>query len=119
MSSSAAGLSRVVYRSRAVAPLSPGDLQRLIAAAQARNRREAVTGVVLYDNDCFFQWLEGPAPSVARIMGSIRQDPRHADIEVLNDQSSQDRFFGDWSMKLAARKAGHGARTCWSHRRKW
>jgi hypothetical protein len=43
-----ASLSTLVYRSRAVAPLSRQDLQGLMQAAQARNRREAITGVMLY-----------------------------------------------------------------------
>jgi hypothetical protein len=99
-------MSAVVYRSRAVAPLSGQDLQGLMQAAQARNRREAITGVMLYDESHFFQWLEGPVDGIGRIMRSIRSDPRHTQIEVLNDSPAQERSFGDWDMKLATRSAG-------------
>jgi methanogenic corrinoid protein MtbC1 len=71
--------------------------------AQARNSREAITGVMLYDDRRFFQWLEGPNDSVGRVMHSIRNDPRHTEIEVLDDKAARERTFADWSMKLATR----------------
>lgn len=95
-------LSRLVYRSRAVHPMSSLELYKLALAAQSRNRAESVSGLVLYDEGRFFQWLEGPADSLGRIIHSIRNDPRHTDIEVIDDQSVPTRVFTDWSMKLAA-----------------
>ncbi len=103
---SSAPLSTVVYRSRATTPQSGQDLQGLMQAAQARNRREAITGVLLYDESHFFQWLEGPADGVGRVMRSIRGDPRHTDIQVLTDAPASMRSFGDWDMKLATRDLG-------------
>jgi methanogenic corrinoid protein MtbC1 len=94
-------ISAVVYRSRAVRSLAPPDLHALTEVAQSRNAREAVTGLMLYDGGSFFQWLEGPAEGVGRVMNSIRRDPRHTDIEVLNDAPVPSRRFSDWSMKLA------------------
>ncbi len=96
-------LSRVVYRSRAVRSLEMPELQTLVDGAQSRNRREAITGLMLYDDNRFFQWLEGPPAGVARIMHSIQRDPRHTELEILADQTASDRSFGDWSMKLAGR----------------
>lgn len=100
--SAARGLSTIVYSSRAVAPLSDSDLQNLMQTAQARNQREGVTGVVVYDDNRFFQWLEGPAAGVDRIMNSIRGDRRHTDIQVIARRASAARRFDGWDMKLAA-----------------
>lgn len=97
-----AALSTVVYRSRAVAPLRSHDLQRLLKTAQSRNQREAITGVVLYDDSHFFQWLEGPADGVARVMDSILGDSRHTDLEILTRRTAATRRFKGWDMKLAA-----------------
>ena len=94
-------LSTMVYRSRAVRPLSALDLYRLSQAAQTRNRALSITGLVLYDDSHFFQWLEGPRDSLARVMRSILNDVRHTDIQILHDQPIADRCFGDWSMRLA------------------
>jgi len=99
-------LSTVVYRSRAVVDMPPPALSDLTKASQARNGREALTGVLLYDSGSFFQWLEGPSDGLERVMTSIHQDNRHSNVEVLNNQTVEARAFGAWSMKLAAR-GGH------------
>ena len=96
-----AGLAKLVYRSKAVRQLTAPELHELTAAAQARNQREAITGLMLYDNERFFQWLEGPADGVGRVMDSIRVDPRHTEVEVLESKPARARTFADWSMKLA------------------
>lgn len=95
-------LSKLVYRSRAVHPISSLDLYKLALAAQSRNRTESITGLMLYDKDNFFQWLEGPAEGIERLMRSIRNDPRHTDIEILESRPADGRLFADWSMRLAA-----------------
>ena len=96
-----AALARVVYRSNAVRALTPAELHDLTRVAQARNAREAVTGLMLYDNRHFFQWLEGPARGVDSVMDSIVLDHRHTDVEILDNSVAESRMFGDWSMKLA------------------
>jgi len=98
---SGAPLARVVYRSRAVRSVSPPELHELTAFSQARNSRESITGLMLYDDSNFFQWLEGPPQGVDRVMRSIRNDKRHTDIDILSQRSAASRTFGDWSMKLA------------------
>jgi len=78
------------------------DLFELTEASQLRNGREGITGLMLYDNNQFFQWLEGPLDRVDRLMDSIRADRRHTSVEVLNKQDADMRTFAEWSMKLAA-----------------
>ena len=94
-------LKALVYRSRAVRSLSPAELHELTSFSQSRNSRESITGLMLYDNDHFFQWLEGPPANVNRVMNSISHDARHTDVQVLNAQSLPSRRFGGWNMKLA------------------
>jgi methanogenic corrinoid protein MtbC1 len=101
-----APLATVVYRSMAVRPLSAAELKQLIGAAQARNRAEAVTGLMLYDEAAIYQWLEGPVQGLQRIMQSIRNDPRHGGIEVLDRGLAPARIFSGWDMKLVTRSAG-------------
>jgi methanogenic corrinoid protein MtbC1 len=96
-------LSSVVYRSRAIADLGAKALEAMAQSAQQRNRREAVTGLIVYDFPCFYQWLEGPEDSIERIMHSIRRDPRHTDLEILSAKPIEKRVFGGWDMKLATR----------------
>ena len=101
-------LSTLTYRSRAVAPMSELELHRLLRAAQIRNRAEGITGLVIYDSGRFFQWLEGPAEGLARVWDSVSRDPRHTGIEILGNQPTAERFFGDWDLKLSNRGAPAG-----------
>ena len=99
----ASRLSSLVYRSRCVEPWSPEDLDRMVDASRVRNRAGSVTGLLICEGNQFFQWLEGPTDSLARLWRSIRQDRRHTDIEVLGDAPTPVRFFGDWDMRLATK----------------
>jgi hypothetical protein len=94
-------LCSVVYRSRAVTPLSDYELYELVQTAQIRNATEQITGLMLYDQGRFYQWLEGPAESVARLMRAIAVDRRHTDVEILVDKPVPARQFGEWRMRLA------------------
>lgn len=105
-------LCNLVYRSRAVNDLSAGQLRQLTLSSEERNRRESITGIVVYDDSRFFQWLEGPRDSLGRVMHSIRNDPRHTDIEILSERTSSQRAFGAWNMKLAAPST---ERAPWGH----
>ncbi len=93
----------VVYRSRAVVPPSDYELYRLVQAAQMRNAKESITGLLLYDDGRFYQWLEGPGDSLARVMRSISGDERHQDLEILVEKPIQKRQFAGWQMRLATR----------------
>jgi len=99
-------ISMMAYRSRAVAAPTEGDLDSILCKAQQRNRAEGLTGLLIYDQGCYFQWLEGPAQALARVWESIRRDSRHRDIHVLRQESMPKRFFGAWDMRLARRARG-------------
>ena len=94
-------MAKIVYRSRASKALSPKDIHDLTRTAQSRNEREAITGVMVHDYGHFYQWIEGPADNLGRVMHSIRQDERHTDIEILGNETVETRAFDGWSMKLA------------------
>lgn len=97
-------LSTLVYQSRALRPLSELELQRLVHQAQRRNRAESLTGLLIYDEGRFIQWLEGPSDSLRRVWQSIRDDTRHTDIRLLSDTPAPVRVFGDHEMQLATHR---------------
>jgi hypothetical protein len=99
-------IAMMAYRSRAVVAPKEQELDLLLRNAQARNRTERLSGLLIYDQGHYFQWLEGPAEALARVWASISRDPRHTDIQVLRQQGLPKRFFGAWDMRLARRKRG-------------
>ena len=97
-------LSTLVYQSRPVKLFTEAQLQELLVHARAKNHANSITGLLVYDHGCFFQWLEGPPAAVAEIWAAIRRDPRHGDIEVLGEKQIAKRLFSEWDMRLAWRK---------------
>jgi len=93
-------LMTLTYRSRPTVPMSSDTLSELQRAASGRNHAEGVTGMVLYDEHRFFQWLEGPPASIARVWSSISRDPRHTDIEAISVHAAPARLFSQWDMRL-------------------
>src|SRR5471030_38236 len=91
-------LNAIVYVSSAVQPVHRDDLDALLARARVRNLAEQVTGLLLYCEGSFIQYLEGPPAALLRIYASINKDPlHHGIIELLNDPVATREFDG-WSM---------------------
>jgi hypothetical protein len=96
-------LTSLTYQSRAAAPMSVAALRELERASKARNGSVGITGLAVYDDGRFFQWLEGPAEQLAPVWAAINRDPRHTDIKDVAIRSSSGRMFGDWNMALTIR----------------
>jgi methanogenic corrinoid protein MtbC1 len=96
----------VAYRSRAIKPPSDLELDRLLRSAQERNNALGVTGLLVYDQGFFYQWLEGPRLAIMNLWQSIRTDPRHQDVKILREGMVARRFFKGWNMRLARRTRG-------------
>ena len=99
-------LHALVYVSQAAHALSLTEIDHLLGRAQARNRDRGVTGVLLYSDRHFMQYLEGPLASMAEIYGIIRADRQHHGlIELLRD-TVRTREFPDWAMAFRSTGAG-------------
>ena len=90
----------VLYASRLVAPLGHDGLVDLLETSQRRNGDNVLTGFLHIENEIVLQYLEGPADNVARVMDSIRTDPRHTEFTVLAEDVTDQRFFDGWQMAL-------------------
>ncbi|WP_199405188.1 MULTISPECIES: BLUF domain-containing protein [Corallincola] len=88
----------LVYRSVSDLVWSPEALAELLALSRQANKQKGVTGLLLYRQGCFFQILEGERDAVEQVFAAISTDPRHYDIELLNQGVVPARSFPDWSM---------------------
>ena len=97
---SAPTLYTFVYCSRAADSVDDAEVNRLIESAQRYNLTCGITGVLVFGSGIFFQWIEGPATAVRKLMASLHGDPRHYDIVSL-DQSEEkrERLYPDWQME--------------------
>ena len=91
-------LYAIVYVSTAARVLTLGELRHLQERAQVRNGREQVTGILLFSEGTFMQYLEGPAAGLARVYEFIKADPHHYGIVDLVREPIARREFSDWAM---------------------
>ena len=93
-----ADLYALVYVSTATHLLGVGEIDRLLEAAQMRNSRAGLTGVLLYDAGSFMQYVEGPADAMASVYAKIKTSPLHGGIVELLREPIVRREFPLWSM---------------------
>lgn len=91
-------LYAIVYVSTAAREASLNELMHLLDAARRRNEDEGITGLLLYADQRFMQYLEGPASGLSRVYDIIRSHPLHYGLIDLVRQPIAQRQFADWSM---------------------
>jgi len=91
-------LFAIVYVSMAARQLSLHELKHLQHRAQQRNVQHDVTGVLLYSEGAFMQYLEGPGPGLMSVYDVIKADPQHFGIIDLVREPISQREFSGWSM---------------------
>lgn len=91
-------LTAVVYRSRAVHPMSMRALDQLLVEARAFNEKAGVSGVLLHHQGSFLQYIEGPRESVERVYARIRRSNQHDQVVALFYRAIDTRQFSRWHM---------------------
>lgn len=94
-------LLNVVYCSRAGTHVDAATVDNIIAASHRNNPRWGITGMLVFGEGIFFQWLEGPRDSILNLMALLRTDARHTQIIMLSEaEESRERLFPQWDMEL-------------------
>lgn len=68
-------LYQIMYISTVTGTVTPDDCATIAREAAVRNRRDNVTGLLLFNSRRFLQVLEGPKDAVERIFARIYDDP--------------------------------------------
>lgn len=87
-----------VYSSAASHALSDGELNTLLTVSRRNNRRDNITGLLLYVEGNFFQVLEGKQPAVEALYERILRDTRHSRVVHLVKGEHPRRQFPEWAM---------------------
>lgn len=96
-------IASLTYKSVATATPRATDLDKLVVRARERNRKLDVTGLLLFEDGCFLQTIEGPPRALDQLWTSIQRDGRHNHIEVLSEHMVAGRLFSDWELMLGSR----------------
>ena len=93
-------LYHFVYCSRAADGVNDVEVGRIIEAAQRHNLAHGITGMLAFGSGVFFQWIEGPATQVHKLVASLHGDPRHYDIVSLEQsEEKRERLYPNWGME--------------------
>jgi hypothetical protein len=75
----------------------------ILIESVTNNRRDEVTGALIYDPRWFAQTLEGPEAAVFATFERILRDPRHGEVTLIKMQPVAARRFGASWMACVAR----------------
>lgn len=93
---------QIVYTSQATPRFSENTLEVMLEKGRANNNLREVTGILLYSGGYFIQLLEGEELVVKKLLNKISYDERHTEIQVIFEQTTENRLFGNWSMAYAS-----------------
>jgi len=100
-------LYSLVYTSTASEPLAKSDLEHILDGARKRNIDEQVTGLLLFTDGNFMQYLEGPQSSVLKLFDIIKKSSLHEQVVQVSQLPITKREYGDWSMAFLADVDSH------------
>ena len=100
-------LYSLVYTSTASRLLAKSDLENILSSARKRNLQAQVTGLLLFTDGKFMQYLEGPKAGVLSIFETIKSSSLHQDIIEISQQPLERREYGEWSMAFLADVDAH------------
>lgn len=93
-------LCQLVYTSSARDRyMARNELHTILAHSRKANASKGITGLLLFRDGTFAQFLEGPQHHVEALFERIQQDDRHRGvIVVLKRQGVRRRDFAEWRM---------------------
>lgn len=80
-------LHRVIYASEAVGAtgVSTLSIAQILGESDRNNRRDRVSGCLMFHQGHILQALEGERADLDRLMRRIIADPRHTGVRILSD----------------------------------
>ena len=86
-------LHRVIYASEAVGAtgVSTLSIAQILGVSDRNNRRDRVSGCLMFHQGHILQALEGGRSDLDRLMRRILADPRHTGLRVLSDMPIPER----------------------------
>lgn len=91
-------LKYLAYVSRQSFILSNDDISQLLETCRTNNSNTNITGMLIYFDGTFVQFIEGPENNIDQLFQKIKKDKRHQDVVLLIDGIHKEREFSNWSM---------------------
>ena len=91
-------LSYLIYISLRSPQCTDAEIENILASCQKNNHHDDITGVLLYSDKQFVQYLEGENSKILELFNKIKQDPRHHKVIMMINFPIKERVFPSWEM---------------------
>lgn len=91
-------LSQLVYISSRTANCTQAEIEKILQSCQKNNASLDITGLLLYSETKFIQYLEGDAKQILDLYDHIKGDRRHEQVRMLSYGIIKERAFPSWHM---------------------
>lgn len=91
-------LIHIVYVSCSRKKLSEIELDDILSEIRPKNRKNNITGLLLYNDEIFIQVLEGKSEIINNLYERLKNDDRHVNVVTILKENIKQRSFPDWSM---------------------
>lgn len=92
-------MQHLLYHSYARDGLLAEQVFSIIETSARDNPVRDLTGFLIYAQDQFLQFLEGPAESLDLLLSDLKADRRHRDLEILYRGEAAGRLLPGWRMQ--------------------
>lgn len=100
-------LSKLIYVSKRKENCTEEEIEKILDACKRNNSNEDITGVLLYSDDKFVQYLEGEYKKIFELYDKIKEDNRHEKVRLITSGPVKEKTFPSWHM--GAKKLDFGS----------
>ena len=91
-------LSHLLYVSKRSQTCTDSEIEKILQACKRNNASIDITGVLLYSDTNFVQYLEGDYKQIVGLYDRIKSDPRHRNAVLIANSPITERIFPSWQM---------------------
>jgi hypothetical protein len=91
-------LTHLVYVSTRKRNCTDEEIEKILAACRTNNGPLDITGVLLYSETRFIQYVEGKSTALTSLYDKIKKDARHEKVVMISYNPITERIFPSWQM---------------------
>lgn len=73
-------------------------IPNIVRTSRLNNLKDHITGMLIFDGEKFFQFIEGDQAAINSLVKKIKSDNRHIDFIEITFGELDQRVFNDWNM---------------------
>ena len=91
-------IKHLIYTSQPV-KFDDVNISNILKSSQRNNSENGITGALIFREDLYLQFLEGPDNKVVEAYEKIKDDGRHQNVLKLKENLTDRKLFTSWAMR--------------------